>query len=411
MAQELICKGMNFGFLPFNDEFLRHQRLAAPVLSARASSCYKSIQDLESKQLLVNLLSTNNFAAQAHRFSASIVYSLGFGFRVETGEEWQMQANRECTEILLEACQVGSWIVEALPFLNHLPAPLAPWKRKAAGWHDKMNNMHTTSHQTALQRNGWNWSKDLANAKEAYNVNETEVSWDVGITCDAAVETTSSTLQVFILACLAHPDWIPKAQKELDTVVGGERLPDFKDMENLPYITAVIEENFRWRNILPAGLPHSTTKDDYYNGYLIPKGSTIVPLFMAMRNDTRLFDSPDQFRPERWIGKAQHGNFGYGHRVCPGRFIARNSLAIAVARLLWAFNIRSKDGTRPIIREEMFTAGFSSSPKTLEVVIEPRSEKHRRVIEDSWEMADKDVAKILDGIRDSLQKAGLNPRA
>jgi cytochrome P450 len=407
MAQELTCNDLNIGFRPFGDEFLRHQRFSAPVLSARAASCYKPLQDLESKQLLSNLLTTKDLAAQFTRFSASVVYSLAFGFRVETGEEWQLQENREVMDNLFKACQVGSWIVEAFPILNHLPAPLAPWKSTAAGWYKKVDTLYMTNYQDALKRDGWNWSKDLANSKKAFQINEVEASWDVGNICDAAVETTASVLHMLILACLAHPDWIPKAQKELDTVVGGERLPTFEDLGKLPYIAAVIEENFRWRNILPTGLPHATTKDDYYNGYLIPKGSTIIPLFMAMRNDTRLFDSPEEFRPERWIGKAQHGNFGYGHRVCPGRFIARNSLAIAIARLLWAFNIRSKDGIKPVIREEMFTAGFASSPKSFEAVIEPRSEKHRQVIEQSWEMTEKDIAKVLNGISETLISTGL----
>lgn len=411
MAQELTCKGLNILFRPFDDEFLAHQRLAAPALSSRASQCYTAVQDLESKELLKNLLSTNDYRTQFDRFSASIVYALTFGFRVETGEEWQIQASRDCTNNMMHACQVGAWVVDSLPVLNYLPAPLTPWKKIAEKWHAKWSNLHITNMRDALKREGWNWTKDFSNSTEAQQMTEKQVSWNLGILCDAGVETTGTMLQIFALACLAYPDWILKAQEELDHVVGKQRLPNFEDLENLPYVHAVIEETFRWRNILPGGVPHATIQDDWYNGYLIPKGSIIMPLFIAMRNDEHLFDSPSHFRPERWINKKQSGNFGYGRRVCPGRFIARNSLAIAVARLLWAYNISSKDGKKPQVQEKMFTTGFVSAPKAIEAVFDPRSERHKQVIEESWEAADKDVAKMLDKIREKLETGGLAPRA
>lgn len=132
-----------------------------------------------------------------------------------------------------------------------------------------------------------------------------------------------------------------------------------------------------------------------------------MPLFDVMRKDERLFDSPADFRPERWLGKTQSGNFGYGRRVCPGRFIARNSVAIAIARLLWAFNICAKDGKKLVVNESMFTTHFVSSPKPFEAVFLPRSEAHKRVIEESYEAADKDVVSLLNEVRKKQLACGL----
>ncbi|KAJ7672002.1 hypothetical protein B0H17DRAFT_947925, partial [Mycena rosella] len=44
---------------------------------------------------------------------------------------------------------------------------------------------------------------------------------------------TWSTLTVFILAMILHPECQVKVQKEIDSVVGDLRLPDFEDRENL----------------------------------------------------------------------------------------------------------------------------------------------------------------------------------
>lgn len=244
-------------------------------------------------------------------------------------------------------------------------------------------------------------------SKDAQQLTDSELAWDLGILCDAGVETTNVQLQIFILACLAYPEWVEKTQKELDEVVGADRLPGFDDMGKLPYLQAVVEENFRWRHIVPSGIPHCTTQADFYKGYLIPKGSVVVPVFAAMRHNRSSFDAPEVFRPERWIGKTQPSKYGYGRRICPGKFIARNSLAIVMARLLWAFDIRSEDGSKIIVNEETFTTGFVSGPKPFVARFKPRSTQRRTIIEISLAAAEKNIVHLLNEAREKQVLAGL----
>lgn len=49
----------------------------------------------------------------------------------------------------------------------------------------------------------------------------------------------------FILAMLKYPEIQRKAQAEVDSVVGPDRLPDFSDMAHLPYLSAVLKEALR----------------------------------------------------------------------------------------------------------------------------------------------------------------------
>jgi cytochrome P450 len=83
------------------------------------------------------------------------------------------------------------------------------------------------------------------------------------------------------------PEVQKRAQDEIDRVVGRGRLPEFTDRENLPYVDAVVKEALRWHPIGPMGLPHRTTADDVYNGYLIPKGSLILPNIWLVTSATR----------------------------------------------------------------------------------------------------------------------------
>ena len=72
------------------------------------------------------------------------------------------------------------------------------------------------------------------------------------------------------------PDVTRKAQEEIDRVIGNDRLPTSMDRPNLPYIEAVVKEVLRWHPVAPMGLPHTSTTEDVFEGYLIPKGSMVI---------------------------------------------------------------------------------------------------------------------------------------
>ena len=50
------------------------------------------------------------------------------------------------------------------------------------------------------------------------------------------------------------PDAQRRAREELDSVVGGNRLPDFSDQESLPYLGALFLESLRWNPVAPLGI-------------------------------------------------------------------------------------------------------------------------------------------------------------
>ena len=52
-----------------------------------------------------------------------------------------------------------------------------------------------------------------------------------------------------------YPDVQAKAQAELDTVIGSERLPKLSDRDALPYVMAVIREVLRWHPVVNLSEP------------------------------------------------------------------------------------------------------------------------------------------------------------
>ena len=74
-----------------------------------------------------------------------------------------------------------------------------------------------------------------------------------------------------------NPTVLQRAQAELDSVVGPNRLPNFDDRSSLVYVEAVIKEALRWQNVIPLGVPHRLTQDDVLGDYFLPEGTLLLP--------------------------------------------------------------------------------------------------------------------------------------
>src|ERR1700761_4687983 len=75
---------------------------------------------------------------------------------------------------------------------------------------------------------------------------------------------------------ILNPEVQSKAQEELDRVVGPNRLPEFSDESELPYIRAICKEVFRWQPVVPLGIAHRNIQVDEYRGMRITKGSSLL---------------------------------------------------------------------------------------------------------------------------------------
>ncbi|KAJ6474242.1 cytochrome P450 [Mycena sanguinolenta] len=152
-----------------------------------------------------------------------------------------------------------------------------------------------------------------------------------------------------------HADVQKKAQLEIDTVIGTDRLPEFKDRPSLesfsllPFVNALCQDTMRWRPVLPIGVHHATTTDDVYNGYFIPKGNYSAE-FPFIHVDS-IYPDPECFNPDRFLTEDGKLNddasvlaFGFGRRLCPGRHNADDTIWATIVSVLSTFDIaKAKD--------------------------------------------------------------------
>ncbi|KAK7560375.1 hypothetical protein IWX92DRAFT_384787 [Phyllosticta citricarpa] len=80
-----------------------------------------------------------------------------------------------------------------------------------------------------------------------------------------------------------------------------------------------------------------------------------------------------------------HFAFGAGRRICPGTNVAERSLAIAMMRILWAFNVRpSTTASHPLDPRDLPGDPPGNLSDEMSVVLEPKSVKMARAIDEAW---------------------------
>ncbi|KAL4912433.1 cytochrome P450 [Aspergillus aurantiobrunneus] len=410
MVGECISQGNRSLILPYGEQWRGYRRLQGSFLSPRMSNTYRELQDLESKQLVLELLTRDDFFKRYHRYSSSLTFALAYGKRMPTGLEEEVRGVERIMDNLNMAF-ITNWIVDSLPFLNHLPAFLKPWKKVADFLGDEERDFFSMIRAGATQRPGYNWCKDILTMKEHKALTDMQLSYVVGNTYEAGSDTTTMTMQVFTLAAVLHPDKVRILQDEIDRIVGRDRLPTFEDTEQMPYLLAFIKEVHRWRPVLPGGVAHAVTADDEFMGWHIPKGATVVPGHWAISMDEELYPNPDEFRPERFLENPDlpYSQFGFGRRKCIGQYVGNNSMMINVSRLLWAYDIRKGfeivDGKKveAHVGRFDFVSGFNSPPLPFKAAFIPRDKQVPEILKREFAQTEKSTQVILERIEKAQQ--------
>lgn len=163
----------------------------------------------------------------------------------------------------------------------------------------------------------------------------------------ASFDNTSNCIEWAIGEMINEPNIFDKAHKELDHVVGKDRLVQESDLIRLNYIKACVREAFRLHPVSPFNLPHVSSADTTVAGYFIPKGSHVLLSRRGLGRDPEFWDDPLTFNPDRHINGDNevvlndHNlhivSFGIGRRGCPGVLLGSTITVMLMARLVHGF--------------------------------------------------------------------------
>ncbi|CAI0643763.1 unnamed protein product [Colletotrichum noveboracense] len=379
--------------LQYGEQWRIHRRLTHSAANAQVVQTYRQMQANEAKLLIKDCLEdSERFVSSALRFTVSIVSVIAWGRRISSENDTVLKV----AQAFVGSANLGfpgKTYTEAIPFLTKMPPWLNPLPNQLRKLAETSNKYFYALSAEGAEASRDNFAKRLLREKEEHGLSKVEISNLTGNFIGAGVDTTTSAMLTFILAMCLNQDVQTKAQGEIDRVIGQGRYPYWSDEDNLPYVTAIINETLRWRPPFALGGPaHAPIEDDVYDGYLFPKGTAIIGNLYAIQRNPREYPQPDRFWPERFLdgfnrpaypNKRGHNTFGWGRRVCSGEALAQQSLYFTIVSLLWAFRILpglDDQGKEIVPDPDAYTTSQVNRPIPFKLRLLPRSESITRLI-------------------------------
>ncbi|XP_033742963.1 cytochrome P450 2B2-like [Pecten maximus] len=282
---------------------------------------------------------------------SNIICSIMFGNRFNYNDA----KFKRITSLFAENVRLNSLggAVRSLPFLRFLPGDMFSMKKMTQnledikGFVDEQISQHRKTFEEENQRDFIDAFLSQQNKRDK----DDTIFDDVNLAASvinlffAGTDTTSTMIRWAIIYLIRDKPIQDKLRQEIVREAGTSRLPSLANKSDMPYYEAFITEVFRVGNIAPLSLPHGAWKDIRFRGMVIPKGSILIPNLDSVLTNPDLFENPDTFNPERYLGKDGQLNgkektvitFSLGRRICPGESLARMELFLFMTALLQRF--------------------------------------------------------------------------
>ncbi|KZW03024.1 cytochrome P450 [Exidia glandulosa HHB12029] len=397
MIKEVVGFDWLPSLMPYGDRWRLHRRALHQHLSEPSAKKWWALHEDLNGQFLRKLVhAPDEWWHLTEWLAGANILRMTFGLEAaETNDPW-IQLGIDAIEVFSKSAAFGRFAVDAFPMLKHVPMwlPGTKWKRDAQEWHGIQTRSRDLPFEHLLTKMNSGAARsciatDLLDPQSGGSAFPEDVVKNVtGIMYIAGADTTIVTMRAFFHAMVLNPDAQRAAQAEIDCIIPSSRLPTLQDRRDLPFVDAVVREVMRMYPVTPL-VPHRLMIDDEYNGMHLPKGSTIIVNTWAIQNDECVYPEPDVFMPERHLrdGKLDLTNdprmsfFGYGRRICPGRYVADAQIWLLVATVLASFNVSPamEDG-QTVVPGKPTSSGIVRAVPRFPCQVTPRSGEKRALV-------------------------------
>ncbi len=184
----------------------------------------------------------------------------------------------------------------------------------------------------------------------------------------AGHETTAHALTWAWYQLAKHPHKAAKLREEIDRVFAGGKVT-LEGLNRLEYAEMVIKEAMR---LTPSVWIYGreAQREVRIGDYVFPKGASVTVSPYAMGRNPRIYDDPNEFRPERWtrefersMPRGAYVPFAGGPRICLGKQFALMEMRAILAVLMQHVQPNIPDGFEPeFITELSMHPGPSGMP-------------------------------------------------
>ncbi|XP_054776661.1 abscisic acid 8'-hydroxylase 4-like [Prosopis cineraria] len=156
----------------------------------------------------------------------------------------------------------------------------------------------------------------------------------------AAQDTTASVLTWILKYLHDHHKLLEAIADEQMAIYeandGGKKPLTWGQTRTMPLTYSVILESLRMASVISFTYREATI-DVVYEGYLIPKGWKVMPLFRNIHHNPEYFLDPHNFDPSRFQVAPKPNTFmpfGNGAHSCPGNELAKLNMLILIHHLV-----------------------------------------------------------------------------
>ncbi|KAF4580837.1 hypothetical protein GQ602_006974 [Ophiocordyceps camponoti-floridani] len=345
-----------------------------------------------------------------------------YGYNIKRGGDPLVSLHERMMRFFGQANVPLNWAVDVIPLLKYLPEgfPGSSFK-KTARVYKKVRDAsvgipYSFCRRTTAESQRHSFVSAtvemLGGESEISPENEAEMELSAWASSVAGSDTLVTTIQSVVLALVMFPEVQRKAHDEIDRVVGSKRLPGLEDRKNMPYIEAVAKEAFRWETVAPMGLPRLATEDLTYEGYLIPKGTILLPAIRWFLHDPDTYKDPESFKPARYLDPLNEPDpsfaaFGYGRRKCPGMAYANRLVFLTISRMLAVFDFSKAvdDNGIEIEVEAKAIPGLALHLETFPCHVRPRSVERAELVKNlcaGHDREESDDKAVQQAVREAM---------
>ena len=220
-----------------------------------------------------------------------------------------------------------------------LPLPAKRQKKQAIAVLDTLVTSIVRERLDDIARGGETERGDLLSILVEHHDGDALAIRNDAVSLLIAGHETSGALHCWVFALLAeHPYERDEVVAEIDRELG-TRAPGYSDLHRLNRVRAVVEETLRIYPPAYALFLRRAVADVDLAGVNVRAGDIVQITPYTMHHSPRWFESPEQFRPGRFLSSPSwpmyaYLPFGAGPRVCVGQNFAMMEACLVVATML-----------------------------------------------------------------------------
>nr|GLL48891.1 abscisic acid 8'-hydroxylase 4-like [Ipomoea trifida] len=179
--------------------------------------------------------------------------------------------------------------------------------------------------------------------EKGHTLNDDQIADNIIGVLFAAQDTTASVLTWILKYLHDNPKLLQAVKAEQKAIRLSKTVENspltWTDTRQMPTTYKVVLETLRMSSIISFTFREAVA-DVEYQGYLIPKGWKVLPLFRNIHHNPDFFTDPQKFEPSRFENAPKPNTFmpfGSGVHACPGNELAKLEMLVMTHHLVTKF--------------------------------------------------------------------------